>query len=427
MRRLLIISRRDSYRTAAFTDAAARLNIDLVLAADGLVNIVRPASRGIVIDFSEPGLSLCKLRREFACEPPCAVIGTDDQTIEFAALVAEHFKIPGNAPRAISTSRRKDLARACFAAANLLVPRFQTIELDCPVASQRNGIRYPSVVKPTSLSASRGVIRVDNDAELDAALRRVSRILESEGRSGTDAIVLVEDFIPGIEVAIEAIVDAGRLHTLAIFDKPDPLDGPYFEETYYITPSRLSANAQSILNAELQLACGALGLIFGPIHAECRINDDGIWWLEIASRTIGGDCARIFPLAIGIGLEEVVLRHAIGDDLSDLLPAPGAGILMLPVPSAGVLRRIEGLSSALKVPYIEDITIDVREGQVLTPWPEGCSYPGFVFAKAPNPALAEQALRDAHGCLRFVVAPHLPVAMASPPIARDRSKISIGD
>jgi biotin carboxylase len=410
--RVLIITRRDSYRTAAFIGASARLDIDLVVAADGPVTIVGPTHRGVVVDFADPKLSLRELWREFASKPPCAVIGTDDQTVEFAAMVACEFKIPGNAVQAISSSRCKDLSRACFAAANLLVPRFQSLEFNCAVAPNRDAIRYPCVVKPASLSASRGVIRVDNDVELDAALQRVRRILESEGRSGSDAIILVEDFIPGIEVAIEAIIDAGRIQLLAIFDKPDPLEGPYFEETYYITPSRLSQNAQSMLQTDLQRACDALGLTHGPVHAECRINDDGIWWLEIASRTIGGDCARIFPLAIGVSLEELVLRHAIGDDLSRLRPALGAGVLMLPVPCAGLLRRVEGLSSARQVPYIEDIIIDVREGQILTPWPEGCSYPGFIFANAPSPTLVEQALRRAHDCLRFVVAPHLPVAMA---------------
>ncbi|MDH3466786.1 MAG: ATP-grasp domain-containing protein [Gammaproteobacteria bacterium] len=425
MSRVLIITRRDSYRTVAFIRACARLDLDLVLAADGPVTIVSPSHRGVVVDFSDPLRSLCELRREFARKPPCAVIGTDDQTIEFAALVAQDFNIPGNTLQAISSSRRKDLARACFAAANLLVPRYQSVGSDCPDALKRDLVRYPCVVKPASLSASRGVIRADNDVELDTALKRVRRILETEGRSGTDAIVLVEDFIAGIEVAIEAVIDGGRVLLLAVFDKPDPLQGPYFEETYYISPSRLSKDAQSMLQADLQRACEALGLTHGPVHAECRINNEGIWWLEIASRTIGGDCARIFPLAIGFSLEELILRHAIGDDLSRLPAVPGAGILMLPVPCGGVLRRIEGLSAARQVPYIEEIIIDVREGQILTPWPEGCSYPGFIFAKAPSAALAERALRYAHDCLHFVVAPHLPVALAGPPIAQDRSQSGV--
>lgn len=419
MGRVLIITRRDSYRTAAFIGASARLGIDLVVAADGPVTIVGPTHRGVVVDFTDPERSLRELRREFASKSPCAVIGTDDQTVEFATMVAQDFKIPGNTLQAVSSSRRKDLSRTCFAAANLRVPRFQSVEFNCVVVPNRDAIRYPCVVKPASLSASRGVIRVDTDVELDAALQRIRRILEGEGRSGSDAIILIEDFVPGIEVAIEAIIDAGRIRVLAIFDKPDPMEGPYFEETYYVTPSRLSPNAQSMLQTDLQRACGALGLTHGPVHAECRINDDGIWWLEIASRTIGGDCARIFPLAIGFSLEELVLRHATGDDLSRLRPALGAGVLMLPVPCAGVLRRVEGLSSARQVPYIEDIIIDIREGQILTPWPEGCAYPGFVFAKAPSPTLVEQALRRAHDRLDFVVAPNLPVTMARASMAQD--------
>jgi len=197
----------------------------------------------------------------------------------------------------------------------------------------------------------------------------------------------------------------GELRVLALFDKPDPLEGPYFEETYYITPSRLDPDTQALIRKRVAQACAAYGLVTGPVHAELRLHEGEAWILEVAARTIGGQCARLLRFGTGYGLEEQVIAEALGQPLTPNADNGAAGVLMIPIPRAGILRRVEGLLAAQRVPYIEDIEISVREGYELVPLPEGASYLGFIFARAPTPELAEQALREAHACLNIVVAP----------------------
>ena len=197
----------------------------------------------------------------------------------------------------------------------------------------------------------------------------------------------------------------GELRVLALFDKPDPLEGPFFEETYYITPSRLDAGTQALIRQRVAQACAAYGLVTGPVHAELRLHDGEAWILEVAARTIGGQCARLLRFGTGHGLEEQVIAEALGQALTPNADNGAAGVLMIPIPRAGILRRVEGLLAAQRMPYIEDIEISVREAYELVPLPEGASYLGFIFARAPTPELAEQALREAHACLNIVVAP----------------------
>jgi biotin carboxylase len=217
--------------------------------------------------------------------------------------------------------------------------------------------------------------------------------------------VLVEEFIPGPELALEGILHDGRLNVLAIFDKPDPMDGPYFEETYYITPSQLPPRVQEQIRKQIAAACDAYGLREGPIHAECRINDKGVWVLEVAARTIGGLCARLLRVGTGFGLEELVLTHALDRPLTPPTDRGAAGVLMIPTTSAEILRRVEGQSAARQVPFIDEVIIHIREGYELIPWPEGSSYLGFIFSRAPTPRQAEAALRAAHACLNVITAP----------------------
>ena len=410
MRRVLIITRHNSYRTAAFVEAAQRLRTHLVLAADGPVGVIAGARQdGILIDMNDIPKAARYLKDVLSACPPNAVLATDDSTTELAAEVAAAFGHASNTPDAVRAARRKDITRQRLLEAGLRCPAFTPIALDKPIAAQIDVVRYPCVIKPVSLSASRGVIRADSAQELYSAAQRLREILARETIGETMNMALVEDFIAGFEVALEGVVDAGSLHVLTIFDKPDPLNGPYFEETYYITPSRLDAGVQTMIGQLVENACKALGLRSGPIHAECRINADGVWLLEIAPRTIGGDCGRLFQMLMGLSLEELVLRHAIGDHLDRRESSCAAGVLMIPVREGGILRRVEGVSEAGQVAFVEDLVINAREGQALTPWPEGCAYPGFIFAKAPAPKLVEEALRRANSCLRFVVAPQLPV------------------
>lgn len=401
---LLLIAPHNSYRTLPFIDAAHTLDIDVLVASEGRHSVVSAYADGLHIDMRDAEGALATILRAAKKRPFGAVLGTDDATCELAAHVAAHLALPHNPLEAARYARRKDLGRERLARQGVNVPRHRCIDLQAPLSPQAEQIRFPCVLKPLSLSASRGVMRADNVHEFLQACARIERLLHKENVPERD-VLLAEDFVPGIEVAVEALLDHGELHVLAIFDKPEPLDGPYFEETYYVTPSRLAKSIQSRLRREIAQACRAYGLREGPVHAECRINSEGVWILEVAARTIGGLCGRLFRYGVGYGLEELVLAQALGHSLSVNMERSGAGVLMIPVPQAGILRRVEGVMAAQRVPYIDEVVIQVREGYELVPWPEGSSYLGFIFARAPTPALAEVALRHAHRCLNIVVAP----------------------
>jgi biotin carboxylase len=317
--------------------------------------------------------------------------------------------LPHNPLSAVCAARRKDLARDALRAAGLPVPRFRCLNLTQPLTPQIAGLDYPCVIKPLAMAASRGVIRVDSSDELLRMLPRVAAIVADAVVSDERDRVLVESFLPGIEIAIEGLLSNAQLHVLAIFDKPEPLDGPFFEESYYIMPSRLPRALLDRAIERLNQACAAYGLREGPVHGELRLHEGEAWILEVAARTIGGDCARLLSFGAGRSLEELVLRHALGWPL-DLNPRGGAaGVLMIPTPRAGTLRRVEGVLAALQVPGIGDLMIAVREGYELVPLPEGGTYLGFVFAHADTPEEVESALREAHDCLNIVTAPTLPV------------------
>lgn len=376
-----------------------------MLASDGQHSLVPEVADGLHIDFGDPGRSQGVLLDAAKRRPVAAVVATDDAATELSSRVAAALGLPHNPPSAARIARRKDLARAALAAAGVRVPPFRRIDLRRPRPPQIAGVDYPCVVKPLALAASRGVIRADTPEQLLAACGRVERIVAECADPEESGTLLVEDFVPGFEVALEGMLREGRLHPLAIFDKPDPLDGPFFEETYYITPSRLPLSRQDRIVERVAEACRAYGLCEGPVHAELRVNAQEVWVIEVAARTIGGDCARLLDFGAGPSLEELVLACALGR-FPALEPGRGAaGVLMIPTPCAGTLRRVEGVLEAARVAGVEDVVIAVREGYELVPLPEGGSYLGFVFARAPTAREVESALRDAHSRLRVVVAP----------------------
>lgn len=403
--RILLIAPHGSYRTAPFIDAAVQRNIDILVASEGQYSLVSAYAKGLHIDLQDPGASLEIICREALSKPFAGIIATDDNTIELASQVAQRLKLPHNLPKSAGIARRKDLARNCLKQAGILVPDFRTISLDRSLEPQLGEITYPCVAKPLAMSASRGVIRADNQRQLFQAIKRIEQIVAEESDPTERKQVLVETFIPGFEVAVEGMLSGGQLEVLAIFDKPDPLDGPYFEETYYITPSRLEHSVQDSIRKQVAIACRAYGLQEGPIHAECRINSQGVWILEIAARTIGGLCSRLFQFGVGYSLEELTLDHLMGASKKPCASDCGAGVLMIPTSQAGVLRRVEGVHAAASIPYIEEVVLQVREGHELVPLPEGSSYLGFIFSRAPDAVLAEAALRQAHAQLKVVVAP----------------------
>jgi biotin carboxylase len=298
--------------------------------------------------------------------------------------------------------------RQCLAAAGVPVPRFRRIALDEPPLRASRGVEYPCVLKPLALSASRGVIRANNADQFIAAFQRIQALLQRDDVSvAGDAAryLLAEQYVPGLEVALEGLLTKGDLHTLALFDKPDPLEGPFFEETIYVTPSRLPATVQDAIRKASAAACSALGLTEGPVHAELRLNDDGPWVLEVAARSIGGLCSRTLRFGTGLTLEEIILRHALNWPIASLeREQRAAGVMMIPIPRAGRLDGVRGVDDAKAVRHVDDVVISAHAGQTLVPLPEGWQYLGFIFARADAPADVEDALRIAHAQLRFDIA-----------------------
>ena len=404
--RLLLIAPPNSYRTVAYLESAREQGVDVLVASEGKFSLVGEIAAGLHVDLSAPAALdvLLEAARE---RPFSGVVATDDTTVELGSRIAQALNLPHNKPQAARMSRYKDLSRQALADAGVPVPDFHVINLSADVADQCADIRFPCVVKPFSMSASRGVIRADNREALLSACARVHDIISSEA-TRDDYIrshVLVEDYVGGPEVALEGLLHRGELEVLAIFDKPDPLEGPFFEETYYVTPSRHSTALQQQIIQTVKAACAGMGLREGAVHAEVRLSGSGCIIIEVASRTIGGECARLLTFGTGHSLEDLVIAHAVGRPLAIESATGAAGVLMIPIREAGILRRIEGITEARAVPHIEDILISIRDGYELVPLPEGSSYLGFMFARAATPERVEEALRTAHSKLKIVVAP----------------------
>ena len=408
--RVLIISPPDSYRIVPYIRAAQSLDLIVHLASHGEWAMSSPDTEGVEVPLDDNQQALALLETYSADKDFTAVIGTDDSTLVLAAALAVKIGLTQNSPDSVSVARRKDLSRQALEFSSVSVPDFQLVDTQRAGCQFEPDCGFPCVVKPLALAGSRGVIRADSPDQLQEAIRRTARIIAGEGDEFESSHVLIEAFIPGKEYAMEGMLREGDLEMLSLFDKPDSLDGPYFEETYYVMPSALSSDMQSLMTDTVQKACKAFGLVSGPVHAECRVNDDGIWLIELAARTIGGLCSRLLTFGTGYTLEQQVLANASGHALPRQLAERAAGVLMLPIRESGVLRRVEGVLQAEKVEYIDEIQITIREGFRLVALPEGSSYLGFVFASAPDARRVESALREAHELLNVVIAPFWAVA-----------------
>ena len=398
----LLIAPPGSYRIAAYLRAASRLGTRLLVVSEGQYSMA--AEGGLRVDLDDQDRALESIRAAAVREGGfSAVVAPDDATVELAGRVASELGLAGNPPGAARLSRRKDLARSRLAAAGVKVPEFRV--LDLRLRPDLSGIPFPCVVKPIAMSASRGVIRADDPGELAAAIERVRAIVADARDEDERSLLLVESFVPGSEVALEGLLFDGRLEVLAIFDKPDPLDGPFFEEGIYVTPSRLGRVAEIRITECVRKAVAALGLVAGPVHAELRWHAGEAWLLEAAARTIGGECSRLLRFSAGHSLEEVVLSAAMGRRLPHRLDSGAAGVMMLPTPRPGTLRRVEGVLDALSVPGVDEVSISAGTGVELVPLPEGGAYLGYVFARGETPGGVESSLREAAGRLRIVIAP----------------------
>jgi biotin carboxylase len=437
--RLLLFSNKLGYQTRSFEEAARNLNTEIVYVTDRCHQLEDPwGDRAVPVHFESPQTAAATVVEAMRGSSINGILALGDRPVVAAAYAARELGIPYNHPGSVEACRSKFRMREVFRDAGLPTPWFRTLNLDPLPEPSLSGISYPCVLKPLSLSASRGVIRANNREEFIAAAKRIRKLLESpELRSSGEANldrILVEGYIPGREVAVEGVVIEGLLRVLAIFDKPDPLEGPYFEETIYVTPSRLTPTQQRAIHQSAQETARAVGLTHGPVHAEFRIGvdhagTDQVWPLEIAARPIGGLCAKTLRFVAGsdrtpknldptsstdtaasIGLEELLLRHALHEPVDKWeREQVASSVMMIPVPSSGVLERIEGEEAARKTSGISELLITARLHDYIEAWPEGSSYLGFLFAKSATPQDAEQALRAAHAKLRFTTAERLPV------------------
>lgn len=421
--RALILSTTTGYQLRSFGEAAARANIDLMFATDRCHRLDDPwRDAAVAVRFHDEDASLRAIVEAALARPVDGVIAVGDRPVMLAARAAQALGVRGNPLSAAAASVNKTRTRRSFAAAGLPAPWFFETDREGDVTADPR-LRFPCVVKPLGLSGSRGVMRANTPAELELAIARLRALLDRRDvralRTGLDDTILVEGFIEGPEFAIEGVMTDGAFRAFAIFDKPDPLDGPFFEETIYVTPSRLTADRQQSVIEHVGVAARALGLTNGPVHAECRVDAREVFMLEVAARPIGGLCSRVLRFAApdrtdGVSLEEVLLRHAVGDDVSDYVrESRSAGVMMIPIPRRGMLKRVDGIDAATAVPDVEEVRITAKIDQMLEPLPEAASYLGFIFARALDSLAVLGALRHAHASLHFEIASPIPVAARS--------------
>ena len=412
-RRLLIVASKTGYQIRAFGEAAVRAGLEPAFASDRCRGLDNPWRDGaIAVRFHDEAASVAAVVEATRARPVAGVLALGDRPAMLAAAAAEALGLPFHPSDGAHAAGNKWLVRERLAAAGLPVPWYRTAAVDEDPVALAASVRFPCVLKPLSLSASRGVVRADDPTAFVEAFERVRRLLgDREVRALRDPAtdtVEIEGYLPGAEFAVEGLMDHGRLRVLALFDKPDALVGPFFEETIYVTPSRASRDIQQAIVDATKRAVRAIGLWHGPVHAECRVNDRGVFVLEAAARPIGGLCARVLrfltPDGVTCTLEELLVRFAVGEDVVGWpREVRAAGVMMIPVPAPGIFRGVNGLADALAVEGIEEIRITAKPDQRLLPLPEGTSYPGFIFARADEPAEVEASLRAAHGRLHLKI------------------------
>jgi biotin carboxylase len=402
MPRVLLLLPTETYRAKDFLAAAERIGVDVVVGSQRRQAMADAmGDRAVVVPLGNLDAAVDIVAALHDRRSLDAVVAVDDQGLAVAAAASARLGLTHNPVDAVAATRDKAALRARLAVGGVAQPDHRVVAPGQSVAAAAAQIGYPCVVKPVSRSGSQGVIRVDDSVQASVAAERVRAIV------GPGEPILVEDFVAGAEVAVEALLVGGVLEVLAVFDKPDPLDGPFFEETIYVTPSRQPALVLASLAATVASAAAAVGLREGPVHAELRVGADGrVVVIEVAARSIGGLCARALRFGAGVSLEEIIVRHAVGFGLDGLRRETDAsGVMMLPIRAAGVLHKVSGQAEALAVDGVVGVEITISAGRPLVPLPEGDRYLGFVFARGPTPADVELALRRAESALDVVVSP----------------------
>ena len=420
MKRVLLLSTTTGYQIRSFGEAAERLGVRLVFASDRCDQLDDPWSdHAIPVRFWDEAHSLDAILAACRADPIHGIIAVGDHPTILAARVARELGLPGNPPDAVRASRNKLASRGAFQSAGLLTPTFFEVSMAADPSALAARLTYPAVLKPLALAGSRGVMRVDQASDFVWAFERLAGLLKAPDilneRDEVHGRALVESYIPGNEFAMEGVMTEGVFRPFVIFDKPDPLVGPFFEETIYVTPSRAPLFIRQTIVDQVAAAAQALGLRHGPIHAECRVNTQGVYVLEVAARPIGGLCARALrfdsPQGDRVPLEEVLIRHSLGEDILPWTPSSDAsGVMMIPIPRRGVYREVHGMNDATALDGIDDIRITAKTDELLLPLPEGRSYLGFIFASGKDPAGVEQALRDAHAMLTFDIEREIELA-----------------
>ncbi len=406
--RLLLILPTTTYRAEAFVEAARRLDVDLTVASehDSTFSSSQP-DRLLTLDFGDPERATCQVVKFADEHPVTAIFGVDDLTAVLAAHASQALKLEHNPVEAVEAAGDKYRQRSVLSTAGVPVPNFAAHSVDDDERVLSKHVKYPCVIKPVALSASRGVMRANGPGEFTRAFARLRAILrQPDVANATAGTVLVEDYVPGSEFALEGSLKDGELQVLALFDKPDPLEGPFFEETIYVTPSRFDSDIQRDLVNCAANAARAVGLERGPVHVELRHNDAGAWLIELAARPIGGKCGQILRFGPdgSVSLEQLLLARALGVCREvDVREEQAAAVMMIPVPRAGVLQEVRGVEEALGVSLVTDVIITAHRGQRLVPLPEESRYPGFIFARGETPEEVELAVREAHSRLELMI------------------------
>jgi biotin carboxylase len=414
MTRLLLLIPSTSYRVSDFVKAAHRLGVDVTVGSNER-QVLESINKGgtVTIDFSNPDSAIIEIEEFHTSFPIIAIVGVDDTTAIIAAKASQKLGFKYSSPKAVMATGNKLLLRHALSTSDLSSTKYNTIGLNDDPRKFSRKIDFPCVLKPLNLAASQGVIRANTQKEFVTAFERIKNILlniEKNSKKEILPTILVEDYIEGAEVALEGLMIDGKLSVLAIFDKPDPLEGPYFEETIYVTPSRKPAYTQESIKNMAEQAAIAIGLTEGPVHIELRLhpsgqlnNKAGPWVIDIAARSIGGLCSRSLQFNENLTLEDVILRHAMNEPIEVNREPKASGVMMIPIPKAGTLEYIDGTLEAKAVPGITDITLSMTKGEKLVPLPDGNKYLGFIFAKADQPEDVEAALRSAHSKLSFQI------------------------
>ncbi len=411
---ILLLATPQSYRLAAFQRAASSIDATVFLGIDTPPGYEHQDARIIPLTFADPVTSLESIQTRPELAHLSAVIAVDDSAADLAAFLAGKLGLRRNLPGSEIAGRDKAIMRDRFEAADLLTPRRYVLKVTDDPSTVLQVNDFPVVIKPTSLNGSRGVIRANTIDEATAAFSRTAALVRSLHSDTSTQYILIEQFIPGFEVAVEGVMTSGSLTTLALFDKPDPLDGPYFEETIYVTPSRLPQPVQAEIHQTTERMALAIGVIHGPVHAELRINDRGVWPIEVAARSIGGMCSTVLQFGSGMSLEELILRHAIGETINPASSGSSAvGVMMIPIPHSGILKSVGGISEALATPGITGVEITAPLNAPITGLPEGDAYLGFIFAKGESPAEVETALRESHDRLVIEIGPMVRLTTTS--------------